>query len=92
VRARTTGPALLTISRTYHGSWQAEIDGVSVPVLRANYALMAVPLVSSGEHRVVLRYRPRIVQLSTMVTAATWGIVLLVTAVAAALSLRRQRG
>jgi hypothetical protein len=92
VRARTTGPALLTISRTYHGSWQAEVDGVSVPVLRANYALMAVPLTSSGEHRVLLRYRPRIVQLTAIVTAATWTIVLLVTAVAAVLSLRRRRG
>lgn len=90
VRARTTGPALLTISRTYHGSWQAEIDGVSVPVLRANYALMAVPLTRSGEHRVLLRYRPKIVQLTAIVTAATWTIVLLVTAVAAALSLRRR--
>jgi hypothetical protein len=92
VRARTTGPALLTISRTYHGSWQAEIDGVSVPVLRANYALMAVPLTSSGEHRVVLRYRPRIVQLTAIVTAVTWTIVLLVTAGAGLLSLRRRRG
>jgi hypothetical protein len=92
VRARTTGPALLTISRTYHGSWQAEIDGVSAPVLRANHALMAVPLTSSGEHRIVLRYRPRIVQLTAIVTTATWTIVLLVTAVAAASSLRRRRG
>jgi hypothetical protein len=53
---------------------------------------MAVPLTSSGEHRVVLRYRPRIVQLTAIVTAATWTIVLLVTAVAALLSLRRRRG
>jgi hypothetical protein len=92
VRARTTGPALLTISRTYQGSWQAEVDGVSVPVFRANHALMAVPLTGSGEHRVLLRYRPRVVQLTASVTAATWAIVLLVTAVAAALSLRRRRG
>jgi hypothetical protein len=92
VRARTTGPALLTISRTYQGSWVAEVDGVSVPVLRANHALMAVPLTGSGEHRVLLRYRPRVVQLTANVTAATWAIVLLVTAVAAALSLRRRRG
>jgi hypothetical protein len=52
---------------------------------------MAVPLTSSGEHRVVLRYRPRIVQLTAIVTAVTWTVVLLVTAVVAALSLRRRR-
>jgi hypothetical protein len=53
---------------------------------------MAVPLTGSGEHRVLLRYRPRIVQVTAIVTAATWTILLLVTAVAAALSLRRRRG
>src|SRR5206468_8608184 len=49
VRVRSSGPALLTVSRTYHPSWQAEIDGVSVPVIRANHALMAVPLTQSGD-------------------------------------------
>jgi hypothetical protein len=91
VRARSSGPALMTISRTYHPSWQAEIDGVSAPVLRANHALMAVPL-SQGDHRVVLRYRPRIVYLAATVTVTTWAIVLLVTAIAASLELRRRRG
>ena len=92
VRVRTTGPALLAVSRTYHPSWQAEIDGDPVPVIRANHALMAVPLTASGEHRVVLRYRPRIVQLAARITAATWIIVLLVTAAAAVLGLRQRRG
>jgi Bacterial membrane protein YfhO len=92
IRARSTGPALLTISRTYHPSWQAEIDGVPVQVLRANHALMAVPLNRGGEHRVLLRYRPRIVSLAATVTAATVALVLLASAVAAVLHYRRQRG
>lgn len=91
VRAHTSGPALLTISRTYHPSWEAEIDGVSTPVLRANHALMAVPLVRAGDHRVVLRYRPRIVYLASTITIATWATVLLVSAIAAALRLRLRR-
>jgi hypothetical protein len=92
VRVRASGPALLTISRTYHPSWQAEIDGVAAPVLRANHALIAVPLTRSGDHRVVLRYRPRIVHLATSITAATWVLVLVVTAAGAVLSLRQRRG
>jgi hypothetical protein len=91
IRARSSGPALLTISRTYHPSWQAEIDGVSAPILRANHALMAVPL-SRGDHRVVLRYRPKIVYLAAGVTATTWAIALLTTAIAAGLEFRRRRG
>jgi hypothetical protein len=92
VRARASGPALLTISRTYHPSWTAEIDGVPAPVIRANHALMAVPLTRSGDHRVVLRYRPKIVQVAAGLTAATWIVVLLATAAAAALGLRQRRG
>lgn len=90
VRARSSGPALLTISRAYHSSWQAEVDGVSAPVLRANHALMAVPLTRAGEHRVILRYRPSIVYWASRVTLTTWAIVLLTTAMVAALSLRRR--
>jgi hypothetical protein len=92
VRVRTTGPALLTVSRTYQASWEAELDGSPVPVIRANHALMAVPLSGSGEHRVVLRYRPRIVYLAATITVATWIMVLLVTAAGGALALRGRRG
>jgi hypothetical protein len=92
VRVQSTGPALLTISRTYHPSWEAEIDGVTVPVIRADHALMAVPLSRSGEHRVVLRYRPQIVQVAAGFTATTWILVLLTTAAAAALGRRQRRG
>jgi hypothetical protein len=92
IRARSSGPALLTISRTYHPSWQAEIDGQPAPVLRANHALMAVPLTSGGDHRVVLRYRPAIVAWASRMTLTTWAIVLLVTAGVAGLGLRRRRG
>lgn len=92
VRVRSSGPALLTVSRTYHPSWEAKLDGAPVPVIRANHALMAVPLSGSGEHRVLLRYRPQIVYLAATITAATWIIVLLATAGGAALALRSRRG
>ncbi|HKG32893.1 MAG TPA: hypothetical protein VKB22_04110 [Gemmatimonadales bacterium] len=91
IRARSTGPALLTISRTYHPSWQAEIDGVPTPVLRANHALMAVPLTGAGDHRVLLRYRPKIVSLASGITVATCAIVLLASAIAMAQDFRRRR-
>jgi uncharacterized protein DUF6541 len=92
VRVHSTGPALLAISRTYHPSWQAEIDGVPAPVLRANHALMAVPLTRAGDHRVILRYRPRIVYVAAGISAATWIMVLLASAAAGALLLRQPRG
>jgi hypothetical protein len=92
VRVQTSGPALLAISRTYHPSWQAELDGVSTPVIRTDHALMGVAIPRAGQHRVLLRYRPSIVQLAAGITAATWILVLLVTGAGAALSLRQRRG
>jgi hypothetical protein len=93
IRVHSDGPALLSVSRTYHPSWQAEIDGMTVPVLRANHALMAVPLARSGEHRVVMRYRPAIVRLAARVTIVTWTAVLLFSiAGAVPWRLHRDRG
>ena len=92
VRVRTTGPALLHVSRSYHPSWQAEIDGVPVPVIRANHALMAVPLTRSGEYRVVMRYRPSIVRVASTVTMITWALVILLTIAASVLHRRRAGG
>jgi hypothetical protein len=88
VRVHVSGPAMLNISRTYHRSWEAEMDGASVPVVRANHALMAVPLTRSGDHRVVLRYRPQIVRLATTLTVIAWGLVLVVTLISVVLPLR----
>jgi hypothetical protein len=92
VRVRSTGPALLTVSRTYHPSWRAEVDGVPVPVIRVNHALMGVPLSRSGEQRVMLRYQPEIVRLASIVTAATWISVVVLTLVGALMERRMRRG
>jgi hypothetical protein len=92
IRTRTSGPALLHVSRTYHPSWKAEVDGIPVAVLRANHALMAVPLSRSGDQRVVMRYRPAIVRLASTITIVTWSAVLLATLLAGVLHLRRTRG
>jgi hypothetical protein len=92
VRVRTTGPALLHVSRSYHPSWEAEINGVPVPVIRANHALMAVPLTRGGEYRVVMRYRPSIVRVASTVTMITWASVILLTFAAAVLHRRRASG
>ncbi len=53
----STGPSLLVVSETWDAGWEAERDGVPVPVLRANGAFRAVPL-AGGRHRVEFFYRP----------------------------------
>jgi membrane protein YfhO len=92
IQVRASGPALLAVSRTYHPSWQAEVDGVPVPVLRVNQALIGVPITRSGEQKVFLRYGPEIVRLAAIISAASWISVFCVTLAGLALELRRRRG
>jgi hypothetical protein len=49
--------AWLVLTDTFYPGWRAEVDGVSVPVLRANGLYRAVRL-EPGARRVVLTYRP----------------------------------
>lgn len=75
--------AYLVLADSYYPGWSADVDGAEVDVVRADYALRAVPL-KAGTHRVTFRYRP-----------ASFGIGLSVTAVAAAalaVAFRRRRG
>ncbi|WNG38800.1 YfhO family protein [Archangium violaceum] len=50
-------PGLLVVMDPWFPGWSAEVDGKAAPLLRADYAFMAVP-VPEGAHRVVLRYVP----------------------------------
>jgi hypothetical protein len=49
--------SLLVLTRTWAPGWTARVDGASVPVLRAQLALIAL-VVPPGDHRVVIAYRP----------------------------------
>jgi len=56
VRAR--GPMFLVLSQAWHPGWQAIVDGLVAPVLRADGCFTAIPL-SAGEQDVELRFQPR---------------------------------
>ena len=48
---------LVYFNEAYYPGWVAEVDGMKVPVIRANYAFMAVP-VSQGYHTVRFEFAP----------------------------------
>ncbi|MEJ2348068.1 MAG: YfhO family protein, partial [Patescibacteria group bacterium] len=56
-KVKSEGSSLLVISQTYFPGWKAYLDGESIPLYRANYTFMAVP-VTVGEHHLEISYEP----------------------------------
>jgi hypothetical protein len=60
----------LVFSEAHHRGWRARVDGRPAPVLRADYALVGVPL-APGRHEVRLLYRPAYLSIGLAISAAT---------------------
>jgi len=58
IRTRGARPAVLVLNDALYPGWEATLDGVATPLLRANTAFRAV-LVPAGEHVVEMQYRAR---------------------------------
>jgi hypothetical protein len=54
---RVTAPALAIFLEQFDQGWSAAVDGQAAPLLRANLAMRAVPLLA-GHHRIVLSFSP----------------------------------
>ena len=71
------GPGLLRLADLWYPDWVAQVDGKPVEILRADYALRAVPI-PAGHHRVEFHYRSPAIRL---------GLTLSLISVAVALAL-----
>jgi uncharacterized membrane protein YfhO len=57
LRTDLPGPGYLVLGDTWYTVWQATVDGVGAPILRANLLFRAVAL-PAGDHEVVFEYSP----------------------------------
>jgi uncharacterized membrane protein YkgB len=64
------GKGYLVLLDSYYPGWQATVDGLPVPIFRANYGFRAVE-VPSGRHLVEFRYRPWSFYLGFSISALT---------------------
>jgi hypothetical protein len=69
LRVNSTGPALLVLSDTFYKGWEAEIDGKSVAIVRANHSMRGVEI-PPGNHAVRFAFRPRSVLIGFLLSAA----------------------
>jgi hypothetical protein len=87
VHVRAPARGFLHLADQWFIGWRATVNGVPVPILRANYLFRAVE-VPAGESTVEFRYEP----LSVRIGAAITTTALIAVAVAALVARRRQRG
>jgi hypothetical protein len=76
LRVDAPSSGFVVLSQTYYPGWEARVDGVSVPVIRANVAFQAVS-VPQGAHTVELRFRPTSFIVGSRVTMAAIALLCL---------------
>ncbi len=89
LRVRTSGPRVLVLPDTPYPGWRASVNGVEVPVWRANVGHRAVLIREPGEHLVEFRYQSRSYEAGRIVSLASLA-VLVVAAVALSFRSRRR--
>ena len=75
VDVETPGPALLRLADLWYPGWTARVDGRSVPVLKADYLLRAVP-VPAGRHRVEFRFESPAVMRGLLLSLLSLAVIL----------------
>jgi hypothetical protein len=75
IRTYSQTDGYLVLSDTYYPGWQAKIDGINVPVLRANYNFRCVSL-PKGAHIVNFIFNPTSLKLGLIISLSTLSFVL----------------
>lgn len=77
LRVRVAGPRVLVLPDAPYPGWQARINGVEVPVWRANVGHRAVLIREAGEHLVEFTYRSIPFEVGRMVSLVSLGVLCL---------------
>jgi Bacterial membrane protein YfhO len=75
LRAKLARPGLLVISEGYYPGWRVTVDGIEVPVIRANVMMRGVAL-AAGEHEVEFRFRSRPIEIGAAISIATLALLI----------------
>ena len=85
---RADGAGYVVVADGLQSGWSASVDGRSVPLVRADHALVAVP-VPRGAHTIELTATPRGWRVGTLISLLA---LVLVVAIVAVWLVRRRRG
>jgi len=68
LRVEAAQSSVLVISQIYYPGWKAYIDGRAVPVMRADFALSAIPM-AQGSHEVRFSFEPLSFRIGAILSA-----------------------
>ncbi len=66
----------LVVADQYYPGWHASLDGLDMPILRANYIQRAIAL-PAGKHKVVFSYKPESYRLGLLISSIALGLLAL---------------
>jgi len=69
------GDSILVVADTDYPGWEATLDGVETPILRANITFRALA-VPAGSHQVVMRFRPSSARVGLLLSALSVAVIL----------------
>jgi hypothetical protein len=90
IEVKTAKDAYVLINDQYDPDWNVQVDGQTVPLMRADYVLRAVPVLA-GESSITMRYVPRygIVPVETVSLSSDGAMI--AAWIVAGLALRRKK-
>jgi hypothetical protein len=83
-------PAYIILADTYYAGWQAEIDGRSTSLYRANSILRAVHA-PAGRHTLTFTFRPLDFTIGAAVSAAAWLLTFLLLLYGQVIAFKKSR-
>jgi hypothetical protein len=88
ITAEVTSPAVLVLADAFYPGWQATVDGVPAPILRANLMFRGLAL-TPGRHEIVFSYRPAAWRLGAAISLIA--LAALIAAIGATYVRRRRK-
>jgi hypothetical protein len=70
IEVETPAPTMVVLCQAYYHNWQASVDGVPVPLWRANYAFQALET-PAGRHHILLVYTDKAFRLGGAISLAS---------------------
>ncbi len=68
----------LVLTDVWYPGWKCKVDGIEVPMCRANYLFRAVQVEGSGNHEVVFTFEPRSYLIGRIVSGFTMTVAVVV--------------